>query len=384
MNKINRCRSLLFAVGMSLLWQPSVSQELAANETVTNRPRPALDPIGMRVGGLQLFPQVDFGGVYNDTVFAEEDDETSDLTYVIEPRAELRSDWSRHALNVGVDAAIHRFRDNGGEDHDDYTVWAGGRVDVSRSGVLAAEMRHARRHEGRESPNDAGGLERTAFDVSSIAVSYRMRPEASRLGVRLEAEYRDFAFEDTLGPLGVINNADRDRRVLSGTVRLGFAPTPTYSLFVQGETRSARYDDQFDDAGFQRDSDGDEFSLGVAIDYSGLIFGDIYFGYRSQEFDDPRFEDIDGPSFGADVSWNITGLTTVSISGRRSVEPTTIVDVSGILQTRVGLRVDHELLRNLRLGAGHQSPDYQWWHGQPALDGDLIRIRNAVSRARWR
>ncbi len=33
---------------------------------------------------------------------------------------------------------------------------------------------------------------------------------------------------------------------------------------------------------------------------------------------------------------------------------------------------------NVLLGAGHQSPDYQWWHGQPALDGDLIRIRNAI------
>jgi len=35
-------------------------------------------------------------------------------------------------------------------------------------------------------------------------------------------------------------------------------------------------------------------------------------------------------------------------------------------------------LRNVRLGADHQSPDYQWWHGQPALDGDLIRLRDAV------
>ena len=41
-------------------------------------------------------------------------------------------------------------------------------------------------------------------------------------------------------------------------------------------------------------------------------------------------------------------------------------------------------LRNLRLGAGHQSPDYQWWHGQPALDGDLIRLRDAVAQAQRR
>lgn len=38
-------------------------------------------------------------------------------------------------------------------------------------------------------------------------------------------------------------------------------------------------------------------------------------------------------------------------------------------------------LANVRLGAGHQSPDYQWWHGQPALDGDLIRLRHKVAQA---
>ncbi|MDO8706390.1 MAG: multiheme c-type cytochrome [Sulfuricaulis sp.] len=35
--------------------------------------------------------------------------------------------------------------------------------------------------------------------------------------------------------------------------------------------------------------------------------------------------------------------------------------------------------RNVRLGTGHQSPDYQWWHGQPALDGDLLRIKGVVA-----
>ncbi len=38
-------------------------------------------------------------------------------------------------------------------------------------------------------------------------------------------------------------------------------------------------------------------------------------------------------------------------------------------------------LRNVHLGAGHQSPDYQWWHGQPAMDGDLIRLRGALAQA---
>lgn len=36
-------------------------------------------------------------------------------------------------------------------------------------------------------------------------------------------------------------------------------------------------------------------------------------------------------------------------------------------------------LANVSLGAGHQSPDYQWWHGQPSLDGDLLRIKGFIS-----
>ncbi len=36
-------------------------------------------------------------------------------------------------------------------------------------------------------------------------------------------------------------------------------------------------------------------------------------------------------------------------------------------------------LNNVYLGVVHQSPDYQWWHGQPALDGDLIKIKGLIS-----
>lgn len=41
-----------------------------------------------------------------------------------------------------------------------------------------------------------------------------------------------------------------------------------------------------------------------------------------------------------------------------------------------------ENLRDLRLGLGHQSPDYQWWLGQAALDGSLLRIKGALGESR--
>ena len=39
-------------------------------------------------------------------------------------------------------------------------------------------------------------------------------------------------------------------------------------------------------------------------------------------------------------------------------------------------------LRALRLGLAHQSPDYQWWLGQAALDGSLLRIKGVLGEAR--
>jgi hypothetical protein len=50
---------------------------------------------------------------------------------------------------------------------------------------------------------------------------------------------------------------------------------------------------------------------------------------------------------------------------------------SGVLKMLLQDLTRHR--QNVFLGIGHQSPDYQWWHGQPALDGDLIRIRDALT-----
>lgn len=59
---------------------------------------------------------------------------------------------------------------------------------------------------------------------------------------------------------------------------------------------------------------------------------------------------------------------------RRETDPETLAIVAGHFKTMQDVH-----LRNLWLGVAHQSPDYQWWHGQAALDGDLIRIKGALT-----
>jgi hypothetical protein len=64
-------------------------------------------------------------------------------------------------------------------------------------------------------------------------------------------------------------------------------------------------------------------------------------------------------------------------SARRELPVTELPRFEALL---ANLRNEH--LRDLRLGLGHQSPDYQWWLGQAALDGDLLRLKGALGEAR--
>jgi hypothetical protein len=342
------CTLILLSVHL-LGGQLALSQEIARNETVADRARPELDPIGVPVGGFRLFPQLGLTVGHNDNIFASGIFQVSDVIYVASPELRLRSDWGNHALNLGATADIVSFVDFENEDHNNYRVWLDGRLDINRSSFLRTEAEHLVDHEGRDSADDARGLERTRFVVDSIAVSYRLRPGVRKLNALFEGEYANVDFDDVLGLQGPINNDDRDRTRLRGTVRVGYDALPNNSLFFQASVRSTEYDFQFDDAGFERSSNGYEVAVGTALDYSGVTFGEVFVGYLSLTYDDPRYAKIDGFSFGAEVAWNLSGLTTVTIGGSRTVEPTTLVDAAGILATRYRIGVDHEVLRNLIL-----------------------------------
>ncbi|MBF0341724.1 MAG: hypothetical protein HQL95_12300 [Magnetococcales bacterium] len=86
----------------------------------------------------------------------------------------------------------------------------------------------------------------------------------------------------------------------------------------------------------------------------------------------PRFVD----------TWFVSGNEMVELGGMKFREAQALVARFDNPQAREILqRMDKEHLRNVRLGVGHQSPDDQWWHGHPALDGDLLRIKTLFGEA---
>jgi len=335
--------------------------EVGRAETVQGRPRPEFDPQGQYIGSFLLYPRLGIAESLTDNVFLEEHDQRSDLVTNIQPGLSLKSDWGRHALGLDVRADVARYAFNSDESYEDYSAGLGGLIDVIEGTYLAARIETEHLHESRDSPDDVGGQTPTVYDLHSAGLlAYYPR---GRFNFTLSGLAERFDYDDVgAGPCAAeIDNDDRDRNVYQSALRFGYEIQPQYEAYVRTDFNLRSYDQQIDNEGFERDSYGFATAVGVAVDFSGLVFGDFFIGYRRQEYVDEALEPIQGVNAGADLTWNVTPLTTVNLGLATAVEDTTVAGASGFQSYRAALTLDHELLRSLILTAraGASLADYE-------------------------
>lgn len=319
-------------------------------EGVEERARRRFEPEGTRSGSFLVFPSVGLTGRWDDNIFSTNTDEIDDFVTLINPALRLQSDWNNHALNFSADAEFARFSSRGREDYQDYTVGFDSRMDVRRSTNITAGAAFGAQHEQRSSPDDVGGLEPTEIAVTSarIGASHRF----NRVSIGLNGSARQLNFDDARTAAGaIINNDDRDRTEYDASARIGLEVNPTTVAQVVASFNQNKYDTSLDDLGFNRESDGYAIQGGLVIDLTGTVFVDFLVGVFTQSFDDTSLSDVDGSTFRLGVDWDITPLTTVTVAVSRSVEESTLTGTSGVLRTSTALGIDHELLRNLIIGA---------------------------------
>ena len=337
-----------------------MAQEPQRGETVTERPRPDLDPLGVRAGSFLVLPKLSLSEAYDDNIFSTENNTESDFITVISPEVAVQSDWNNHFLGFGAAADIGRYASNGDEDYEDFVLRGSGRLDILRDRYVSGGVTFRKTHEDRGSPDDVNGEEPTEFTVLTPTLGAFNR--WNRFSLRGDLSMQRHDFDDARSSTGqIFNNDDRDRSRYVASVRGGYEIVPEYEAFVRVAWNTVKYSDDVDDNGIARDSDGYEAVVGTRIDLTGVTYGDIYAGWRSQSYEDDRLETSEGPSFGGALTWNVTGLTTVKGSLSRSVEETTLTGASSFFATDFKLSVDHEILRNLILGAnaGYIFNDYE-------------------------
>lgn len=338
------------------------AEEVREGETVLSRQRPELDPLGVRLRSFKIQPALAVDMEYNDNIFATDDDTEGDFIAVIKPELVIKSDWSRHALNFRTDAAIGQYITNDDENYEDFRVLLDGRLDYSRFISLSSGLGYRQGHERRGSPDDqvGRGIEPTVFDVASAYLNFSHR--FNRLSYKLEGRIDRQTYDDVKTKSnGLIVNSDRDRNTLLGSLQLNYDILPLTSAFIRSTINDRSYDasrlrvvrnpqpNNSDLRAFDRDSSGYEVVIGVDAELTGVTYGNVFIGYTEQEYDDRELDTVSGLTGGATLTWIPSGLTTVRAIVNRDINETIFEQASGVFTTRVGMIVDHELLRNLLL-----------------------------------
>ncbi|WP_421729254.1 outer membrane beta-barrel protein [Brevundimonas sp.] len=322
------------------------------NLAVRERPHPEYEALGLPLGAFMAFPRLELGAEFNDNIFAVKTGEQDDIILFAKPSVSVVSNWSRHALDLFAEAALNRYQDFGSEDHNNWSTGFDGRVDVTRSTILNAGASYSELTEPRSAAStDVRAAEPIEYSTAQTYLAAARTFSRTKFSGR--ADWRNFDYQDAETVAGLpIDQDNRDRDLYSLAGRVDYAISPATALFVQVGGNERDYGDASGPGFAPRDSSGYEVLGGANFELGATSRGEVAVGYVSQDFDNAAYSDVDGFAARAQVEWFPTQLTTVTFTGGRSVEDAGVNGAGGYLASSAGVRVDHELRRNIILGAG--------------------------------
>jgi hypothetical protein len=304
------------------------------------------DPIGLRAGQFFIFPSLTVSEVYNDNVFATDGDTTDDFITTIQPGFLVQSNFSRHALNLSVGSDVGFYASETDQNYQDFFGVADGRLDITRNSILSGSINGGRFHEARDDPED-----RDPDDELSLIWRYGGQLSFLQLFNRFNVRTTgSIQTTDYTNP-GDVDNTDRDNYFYGGALRVGYFISPRINVFTQGTYFLERRFETPDTDGIDRDRDTWSASAGAEVDLTNVLTGEFFFGYTQDLPKEDSFDDQGGFAYGIDLTWLPTLLTTVTLSGAGDFESTTTEGAEARFRSSVGLGVDHELLRNVLIGA---------------------------------
>ncbi|MBY0564321.1 MAG: outer membrane beta-barrel protein [Hyphomonadaceae bacterium] len=330
---------IAFAAAM-MAFVPTSSFAQDVNEaSVAERTRADYDPLGVNLGAFMLHGSLNFSAAMTDNVYADASGaEQEDTIFTVAPEARLSSNWSRHSLNVQGGAAFRRFQDLGSEDADTNYLRGQGRLDIGARSALLASVGVANEVEPRTDPDSTSTLEPVEYQITNASLS--ARHSFNRYRITGEVGRVEWDFDSAAQSV-------RDNEQQFGRLRLDAEITPRIGAFVQATADEREYPNST-----TLDSTGETVLVGATLRLTDLLVGELAVGQFNREYDNSDFN-TEGLAVAANLQWFATRLTTVTFTAERKAE-----DVVGgnsatpFVETRGGVRLDHELRRNIILFGG--------------------------------
>jgi len=343
-----------------------------ANSSVRTRTtNPDYDAVGLPAGSFRLYPRVGATAEWNDNIYAATTGAVDDIAYTLSAGARLQSDWSNNALAFEASIQDTTYQDTGEDLDPVWSLGAEGRIDVQRGFTINGAATYLDTYEPRGS-NDPGGLAEP-IKYTEQRASVEVSREFNRLRFSGRIGYNMQDYEDgVLVTLVPVDQDFRDRTVMDYGARVDYALSPDTAFFTSYSYRTNDYDQEtLGNRDFQRQ----RALVGAAFDVTNIVRGEFGVGYSWAEYDVfTGADDPNGLTYSGSLDWFITQLTTVNLSAERDIGDSGDPGAPSRLLTEVGLRVDHELYRNIIIFArgGWAQDDY---NGAPPFD----RVDDTIS-----
>ena len=296
---------------------------------------------GHHIGSFWLLPTLETGVFYDSNPKGESSGAKGDFGLRASPRIELQSDWQRHALKFMLAADHFSYLDQGSQSRTNFNGAVEGQIDVFHDLVVLGGIKGGMFEDavGSLKTDDlaAEPTEHQEFDAwTSVNKSF------NRFSVSLGGAYHLYDYQDVNSIVGGIIDQDfRDGDSLETGGRASFAFSPGYRVYGD-----FRYNWRYYDSGIG-ESDGWRALGGVEFEISQLLRGDIGAGYMEQYLDGG--ETGSGLSYHAGLTWNPSPLMTFKLDADRIIADSSVLGSPGMIEDRVGLRLDYELQRGLVL-----------------------------------
>jgi hypothetical protein len=324
-------------------------QEVQRGVTVETRQRPDFDPLGVRLGGFRLDGFVEAGAGYDSNVFGRRRGVTGDGYATETANVTLGSDWTRHAVGASANIDSRQFFTRSELDWTDWNLGGFGRYDIDAQTNVEGRYRHYREHLDvfNVDVQRQNIFVPVPYESDEAQVSGTTR--FNRLGLTALGLYRTYRFEDVDIPgVGRQNTSLNSFDTLIGALGASYAFAP--GRFVTGVVRLQDIS-YVDSTVSGRDSFTWAALAGFEYDFDGVWAGRIGFGWQQRNYNSPLFKTLEGPAIEGRLSWSPSQLTTVTFNVARTIEESIRLDAVSYQRTTGGVRVDHEFLRNVILGA---------------------------------
>jgi hypothetical protein len=272
--------------------------------------------------------------VKNDSNITRTAEKTSDKSAVFSPRIQLLSNFGQHKLVFDYQGNFAVYNDNSQYNYNDHDFKLAALFDHSYRVDSELTLSYQDKVEEPGSNSAETQLNNEFNHLTSKTAQaklyYGTRASSGQIVLGLSHNQRRYANNEQ-------SYRNLDENKLTGTFFYRIAPKTRFLL----ETSVAKFNYIPDTLFTDRTSDENSFLAGVEWEATAITSGTFKMGYQQKNYEDVRFNDLDGLSYFLDMIWKPNTYTKIKIGASQSTDESAQQDVGGFISTGYSLAVSH-------------------------------------------